>query len=65
MKSNKQIWKKLERPITIELEELSSYEKRKNKYLAKLVTDAVDTDREFLDKMFDRLENKYGEYLWK
>lgn len=33
--------------------------------LKKLISEALDNDREFLDKMLERLEYKYGEYLWK
>jgi hypothetical protein len=32
--------------------------------LKQLVAEAVDTDREFLDKMLERLEKQYGAYLY-
>lgn len=30
-----------------------------------LVSDSLGENRELLDKMFDRISDKYGEFLWK
>jgi hypothetical protein len=57
MKNKRQIEKRLEKQQTKESKDLLD--------LNRLANEALDHDREFLDKMFERLEYKYGEYLWK